>query len=335
MTTGSFTGCTNLVFVCLDRFGPYGRPILEAQTSDAPAPWVFHLPLLYISMSEAPRQPPSAAPPLPPGWLGRHPWAIFLLPMIVYMIVGSFEPKPPAAVASEVVPVESDASPAVLPIDDQLHWDLRVGLLPHIPYRLYPQVYALKICATCLAMLLVWPGYRTFGGRVRPLAVGVGAIGVVLWIALCHLGLEARLLKPIGLGWLVGAGQRSAFNPLEHLATNPAWAYGFLAIRFVGLAAVVPVIEEFFLRGFLMRYVVHDQWWNVPFGVVNGTAVIVGTAVPMLMHPGELLAALVWFSLVTWLMVRTRNIWDCVVAHAVTNFLLGVYVVASGHWELM
>jgi membrane protease YdiL (CAAX protease family) len=39
--------------------------------------------------------------------------------------------------------------------------------------------------------------------------------------------------------------------------------------------------------------------------------------------------------MVTWLMVKTRNIWDCVVAHAVTNLLLGVYVVATGQWQLM
>ena len=54
----------------------------------------------------------------------------------------------------------------------------------------------------------------------------------------------------------------------------------------------------------------------------------------MLYHP-EILAALVWFSLVSWLMVRTRNIWDCVAAHAVTNLMLGIHVVGTGHWQLM
>jgi hypothetical protein len=34
------------------------------------------------------------------------------------------------------------------------------------------------------------------------------------------------------------------------------------------------------------------------------------------------LAAAVWLSLDTWLMVRTRKIWDCVAAHAVTNLLV-------------
>ena len=75
-----------------------------------------------------------------------------------------------------------------------------------------------------------------------------------------------------------GHGERSAFNPLEELADTPVWAWVFLAIRFTGLALVVPVIEEFFLRGFLMRYVMHPMWWQVPFGQVNRTAVIVGTA---------------------------------------------------------
>jgi len=67
----------------------------------------------------------------------------------------------------------------------------------------------------------------------------------------------------------------------------------------------------------------------------------VATAVAVSLHPAELLAELCWFSLVTWLMVRTRNIWDCVVAHGVTNLLLGLYVVGcdlagfANQWHLM
>ena len=33
-------------------------------------------------------------------------------------------------------------------------------------------------------------------------------------------------------------------------------------------------------------------------------------------------------------MVRTRNPWDCVLAHAATNLLLGICVVTWGLWEL-
>ena len=39
--------------------------------------------------------------------------------------------------------------------------------------------------------------------------------------------------------------------------------------------------------------------------------------------------------MITWLMLKTRSIWDCVVAHAATNLILGIYVVLSGTWRLM
>ena len=58
-------------------------------------------------------------------------------------------------------------------------------------------------------------------------------------------------------------------------------------MRFFGLVAVVPLIEEFFLRGFVMRFVVERDWWDVPFGKVNRLAIVLGTAVPMLMHPAN------------------------------------------------
>jgi membrane protease YdiL (CAAX protease family) len=34
-------------------------------------------------------------------------------------------------------------------------------------------------------------------------------------------------------------------------------------------------------------------------------------------------------------MVRTKNIWDCIIAHAVTNGALGAYVILGSHWEYL
>jgi CAAX prenyl protease-like protein len=216
------------------------------------------------------------------------------------MIVGSFEPAPPK--------------------------------LTH-----YPELYCLKIVLTMAAMLFVLPGYRQFPLRVSPLAIGVGIVGVVLWVGLAQLGLEHQFVEWLGprsriVGWL-GLAERPSYNPLNQLAATPGWATAFLAIRFLGLVAIVPVIEEFFLRGWLMRFVIAERWWQIPFGRVTPSAVAIGILVPVMYHP-EKLAAVAWFSLITWLMVRTRNIWDCVAAHAVTNLLLGVYVVTQHQWQL-
>jgi membrane protease YdiL (CAAX protease family) len=59
-----------------------------------------------------------------------------------------------------------------------------------------------------------------------------------------------------------------------------------------------------------------------------------GIGFPALAHPGEVFASLAWFGMVTWLLIRTKNIWDCVAAHAITNLLLGIYVLTFDQWQL-
>jgi CAAX prenyl protease-like protein len=242
-------------------------------------------------------------------WSGAL-WVPFVVPFLVYGVIGSFEPSNPA----------------------EPHW---LGFT--IAYEHYPAIYAAKIAATIAALVLFWPAYVTGAGfalRVAPLAIVVGLVGGVLWIALAHVPLTP-VFAPLGLADWFDTSDRPAFNPFEQLAGNSAWTYGFLAIRFIGLVLVVPLMEELFLRAFLMRFVMHANWPRIPFGEVNGLAVAVGTLLPMLTHPpSEMLAVAVWFSLVTWLMVRTKNFWDCVVAHAVTNLMLGIYVVAFKQWWL-
>ena len=75
----------------------------------------------------------------------------------------------------------------------------------------------------------------------------IGGLGIVVWVGLWQfsewIGLTPRLADLMG--------KRPEFNPLQELAATPAWAWTFLLIRFFGLVLVVPVMEEFFLRGFL------------------------------------------------------------------------------------
>jgi CAAX prenyl protease-like protein len=248
-----------------------------------------------------------------PTSLRENPWLVCLLPFVVFMLAGSLEPKPPA----------HEAEPAAKSWFD-------FG----IEYRHYPLVYTAKIALTVATMIFVWPGYSKYPLRLNwKLALTVGIVGAVAWIALAIL--QHAVLAQAESGWLKSLGARSAFNPFEELKDQSLLAYGFWALRLFGLVLVVPVIEEFFLRSCVMRYVVSERFWEVPFGDVTRVVVIAGTIVPVLMHPQEALAAAVWFSAVTWLMIRTRSIWSCVLAHATTNLLLGIYVIASGQWWLM
>jgi uncharacterized protein len=85
-----------------------------------------------------------------------------------------------------------------------------------------------------------------------------------------------------------------------------------------------------------MRFVMAADWWNVQIGTVNRLSVVAGTVIPLLTHPvGEAAAVAVWFSALTWLLLRTRNLWSCVAAHAITNLILGIYVLSTGDWWLL
>ena len=72
----------------------------------------------------------------------------------------------------------------------------------------------------------------------------------------------------------------------------------------------------------------------MPIGFATKLSIIGVAIYAVLSHNFEPLAAVVWFSMVTWLYLKTRSIWDCIVAHAITNLLLGLYVVYTGTWEL-
>src|SRR3954452_21274222 len=122
--------------------------------------------------------------------LGRlPPWLTFLLPFAVYMIVGSFEPAAPKP--ATVLP-DGTSRPAI-----NQNW---FGL----EYHQYPIVYTVKIALTIAAMLFVLPGYGQFPCRVSLLAIAIGVVGVILWIAICHLQLERKLLAPLGLEKFLG-----------------------------------------------------------------------------------------------------------------------------------
>jgi len=107
----------------------------------------------------------------------------------------------------------------------------------------------------------------------------------------------------------------------------------FLGFRLFGTAIVVPMIEELFWRGWLMRYIIHSEFQKVPFGKYAPlsfwlTAIFFASEHGPFWEVG-LLAGIIYNG---W-MIRTRNLSDCILAHAVTNACLGAYVLVFGKWQ--
>ena len=83
-----------------------------------------------------------------------------------------------------------------------------------------------------------------------------------------------------------------------------------------------------------MRFFLQTQWWQIPLGQVTVASAAIATLYGVASHPAEVVAAAMWFTLITVLYARTGRIWDCVVAHAITNLLLGIYVLTWQDWSL-
>jgi CAAX prenyl protease-like protein len=105
-----------------------------------------------------------------------------------------------------------------------------------------------------------------------------------------------------------------------------------IAVRWIGATALVPVMEELFWRSFLMRWLEHPQFEAVPPQRVTIKPVLLSTFAFMLVHP-LWLAAIVAGAAYAGLYVRTGRLWNAVIAHAVTNGALGIWVVATGSWQ--
>jgi CAAX prenyl protease-like protein len=90
-------------------------------------------------------------------------------------------------------------------------------------------------------------------------------------------------------------------------------------------------MEELFWRSFLMRWIERAQFEAVLPQRVGLKAVVLSTFVFMLAHTLWLAAILAGLAY-AWLYVRTGKLWVPIVAHAVTNGALGVWVVATRSW---
>ncbi len=128
------------------------------------------------------------------------------------------------------------------------------------------------------------------------------------------------------------APRLDGFNALVFRG-NPAMHYTSLVFRFMRLVVVIPFIEEIFWRGFLLRYFIRDDFENIPVGSFSWLSFGVVTAGFCIEHQqADWPAALVAGALFNLVAIRTRSLSACVLAHAATNLLLGIYIMRTGQW---
>ena len=179
-------------------------------------------------------------------------------------------------------------------------------------------IYPLQTALCGATLVFYWRQYDFVkrGGIVLGLAAGVVVLG--LWIA------------PQAV---LGAGARvDGFDP-SVFGEGSALYWMTVTARFARLVIIVPLVEEIFWRGFLMRYLIKEDFTSLPVGAFQWKSFSAVALCFMLVHgmadwPAALLCGIIY----NFVAVRTGNLGACVLAHAMTNLGLGVYIMATRQW---
>ena len=195
-------------------------------------------------------------------------------------------------------------------------------------------LYPVQTIVTLLVLAAYWRQYEFRPFRGISLAVAAGLVGIAVWIAPgCLFERMHMSAGPLQfLGFTSRAGEAPAVLAPQH-QSGLYWLT--VAMRFVRLVIAVPLAEEIFWRGFLMRYLtqLEGDYWKVPFGTFHWRSFAGVTTGFVLIHASvDYFGAAVFGVLMYWVTVKTKSLTACVVMHAIANLLLGVYVLATQQW---
>lgn len=167
--------------------------------------------------------------------------------------------------------------------------------------------------------------WRSYGELVRQNLPDARETGWAVVVGIAVFALWVQLDAP----WMQLGSATASFVPLD---ADGRLIWPLIALRLIGAALVVPVMEELFWRSFLMRWVQNPAFERVDPQTVGIKAIVLSTFVFTLAHT-LWLAAIVAGLAYAWLYRRTGKLWTAVIAHAVTNAMLGVWVIRTGRWE--
>ena len=106
-----------------------------------------------------------------------------------------------------------------------------------------------------------------------------------------------------------------------------------LVFRTLRAAILVPILEELFWRGWLMRWLDNPDFEKVPFGRYARQAFWISAVLFATEHGPFWDVGLMAGAAYNFWAIRTKKLGDCILAHGVTNLCLSIYTIATGKWE--
>jgi uncharacterized protein len=149
------------------------------------------------------------------------------------------------------------------------------------------------------------------------------------WIVISAAGIATFVLW-VCMDWSIDVtGAPAGFDP-RLLPAGPV-RVAMTVFRVAGAVLVVPLMEELFWRSFLLRYLISADFLSVPLGRFTWGSFLTGAVLFGLEHH-LLFAGIAAGVVYSVILYKTRSIAHCVLAHAVTNLSLALYVLYTGKW---
>lgn len=200
----------------------------------------------------------------------------------------------------------------------------------HLWFTYHPAVYGAKTVVGAALLVYFWKYFTPIRWTHIPTGVIVGLIGVPIWVLVEYASQSVGLTNKPNL-----ADPYVFYDPTKQIP-DPMWRYAFYAIRVLGPTLVVPFLEELFFRDFLMRALIRGgRFQEVAVGSFSWLAVI-GSSVLFALNHIQWPSGFVYGMMMALLVVRTKSLGACIVAHGVTNFVLyTAYCIPFGDWQFM
>jgi CAAX prenyl protease-like protein len=199
-----------------------------------------------------------------------------------------------------------------------------MAISPHLPVHNRWE-YPLRVIIVGITIILC--SRRVLDFRVRKLlgTAAVGAAVFAIWIAPDVLipGYRSSVLFQNSI---TGTLQSSTPGDMR----DDLLVLIFRAFRAI---VIVAIVEELFWRGWLLRWLIDQRFWDVPLGTYTASSMWITAALFASEHGPYWDVGLVAGLIYNWWMIRTKSLGDCILAHAITNGLLSGYVLYSGRWE--
>jgi len=180
-------------------------------------------------------------------------------------------------------------------------------------------LYPLRIVAVAVVFAFFAKEYRRLVWKWSWSAAGIGVLVFALWTLLEPASIKETSSNPLTMG-------------LAKLPTG--YAAAWLVSRIIGSVLAVPFAEELAFRGYLIRRLQATDFTAVPATQFSWFSLLASSALFGALHPGRWIAATLAGSLYGLALNHRGNVVDAVLAHAVTNALIAVAVLATGRWSL-